>query len=110
MGRDEASYLEFVRARSPSLFRFALLLTGGDRFGAQDLLQTGLARAYVSWWRIEDAAAAEAYVRRILVNAEISHGRRRDSLPASGRWWCSGSTRTSVRSGSPMCSAVRGAR
>ncbi len=75
LARDEASYVEFVRTRSGALYRLAMLLTGGDHHLAEDLLQAALAKAYVSWRRVREPAAAEAYVRRILVNVAVSRSR-----------------------------------
>ena len=77
----DAAYVEFVHARSRALLRTAVLLTNGDRARAEDLVQTALTRAYVSWRRLREPAAAEAYVRRILVNAAINEGRRRRRRP-----------------------------
>ena len=65
----------FVAARSAALFGTALLLTG-DRHLAEDLLQTALAKSWLSWHRIA-GADPEAYVRRVLVNTYISMWRRR---------------------------------
>lgn len=77
----DAAYVEFVHTRSRALLRTAVLLTNGDRARAEDLVQTALTRAYVSWRRLREPAAAEAYVRRILVNAAINEGRRRRRRP-----------------------------
>lgn len=78
--RDEASYVEFVSARWASLFRLAYLLTGSEP-AAEDLLQTSLMRAYVSWGKVQRTESPEAYVRKILVNGAISEGRRRSRRP-----------------------------
>ena len=64
----------FVAARSGALFGTAVLLTG-DRHTAEDLLQTALAKSWLSWRRI--TGDPEAYVRRVLVNTYISMWRRR---------------------------------
>lgn len=69
-------FREFVMARRPSLLRAALLLTG-DRTEAEDLLQAALARTYLAWDRIKDRAALDGYVRRAMVNINISWWRRR---------------------------------
>lgn len=45
--------------------RTAYLLTG-DHHHAEDLLQTALAKVYLSWDRIRDPGAVEAYARRTL--------------------------------------------
>jgi RNA polymerase sigma-70 factor (sigma-E family) len=78
----------FVAARSSRMLRTAYLLTR-DRGRAEDLLQTALAKAWLSWRRIEDDP--EAYVRKILVNTYATWWRRRwkderptDQLPDPG--------------------------
>jgi RNA polymerase sigma-70 factor (sigma-E family) len=75
-GAEDVSFEEFVRARSAHLFRAALLLTGGDRAAAEDLLQTALERAYRYWRRISRAGQPERYVQRVLVNASHDRWRR----------------------------------
>lgn len=69
-------FREFVMARGPTLLRAALLLTG-DRTEAEDLLQSALARTYLAWDRIKDRTALDGYVRRAMVNINISWWRRR---------------------------------
>ena len=81
---DEA-FDEFVRGRSTALLRTAVLLTGGDRGHAEDLLQGVLERMYVRWSHID--GPPEAYARRALVHAAVNRwrGRRRrpeTALPA----------------------------
>jgi RNA polymerase sigma-70 factor (sigma-E family) len=76
---DEASereFREYVVRRRGVLEREAYLLVG-DVHLAQDLVQTALAKAYVSWQRVRSSENADAYVRRILVNANISWLRKR---------------------------------
>jgi RNA polymerase sigma-70 factor (sigma-E family) len=73
---ERAEYVEFVEARYQSLRRTAYLLTG-SRSGAEDLVQTVLAKVYVSWSKARRAASVEAYVRQALVNESISLSRRR---------------------------------
>lgn len=67
---------EFVAARSPRLLRVAWLLTGGDTYLAEDLLQTVLAKVWPKWQRIADESP-EAYVRKAMVNTYASWRRRR---------------------------------
>lgn len=74
--QDEARFCDFVAGRSPALLKTAYLLVG-DRGRAEDLLQTALVKAYLSWGRIRDDHATEAYVRQILVNTATSWWRRR---------------------------------
>lgn len=72
-GRD-AEFRDFMVGRWSSLVRFAYGLTG-DRGHAEDLAQVALAKAYASWSRVRGADDPDAYVRRILINA--NHGRFR---------------------------------
>jgi RNA polymerase sigma-70 factor (sigma-E family) len=69
-------FAEYVAARSAALLRTAYLLTG-NREDSEDLLQTALAKTYLAWHRIEDKAAADGYVRRVLVNTQTSWWRKR---------------------------------
>jgi RNA polymerase sigma-70 factor (sigma-E family) len=71
------------------LMRAAQALTG-NRADAEDLVQATLVKAYQSWDRIDDPAALDTYVRRVMVNTHISGWRRRrldeyptDELPDS---------------------------
>jgi RNA polymerase sigma-70 factor (sigma-E family) len=73
---DRVAFGEYVRVRSPALLRSAQALTG-NRADAEDLLQATLVKAYQSWDRIDDAAALDTYVRRVMVNTHISGWRRR---------------------------------
>lgn len=66
---------EFVRGRGPALHRTAYLLTG-DWALAEDLVQTALARSWPAWRRIRHEDP-EGYVRRVLVNTQISWWRRK---------------------------------
>lgn len=72
--RNRESFELFVSARSAGLLRTAYLLTH-DSHLAEDLLQTALAKAWVSWGRVEEQP--EAYVRRILINTYSTWWRRR---------------------------------
>ena len=71
---DEASFEEFVAARSRPLLRTAYLLTRDWRH-AEDLLQTALTRSWMAWSRID--GDPERYVRRVLVNTYASWWRRK---------------------------------
>lgn len=72
MGSAE-SFDAYVAARYASLLRTAYLLTGHHQ-DAEDLVQTALVKAVGVWKRIEDSP--DAYVRRILVNENVSRWRR----------------------------------
>jgi len=65
----------FAVSRWPGLVRLAFGLTG-DRWLAEDIAQTALARAYVAWRRVSRADDPDAYLRRILVNASHRRFRR----------------------------------
>ena len=72
----ELTFADFMSARWSSLFRTAYLLTG-DRHEAEDLLQTALARTFVRWKGIRDKGAADAYVRRAMLNLASRRWRTR---------------------------------
>ena len=75
---DEQAYAafdNFARARTAALLRFAYLLCG-DRDRAADLVQDALERAAMAWPRIINRDDPEAYVRRIIVNRNVSIWRR----------------------------------
>jgi RNA polymerase sigma-70 factor (sigma-E family) len=69
---------EYVTARGAALVRFARLLTG-DQGRAEDLVQEVLARAYVRWSHISRVDHPDVYLRRMVVNANISWWRRRSN-------------------------------
>jgi RNA polymerase sigma-70 factor (sigma-E family) len=71
----DQDFAEFVGARWPSLFRLAYLLAASPT-GAEDLLQTTLEKAYMSWGRISRMEHPEAYVRRMLATTLVSSRRR----------------------------------
>ncbi|MFI5956383.1 SigE family RNA polymerase sigma factor [Cryptosporangium sp. NPDC051539] len=75
----DAEYAGFVRDNRADLLRTARLLAAGDPHRAEDLVQTALVRAYVSWARIRTSDHPVAYVRRSIVNAHIDESRR--------PWW-----------------------
>ncbi|MDX3099709.1 SigE family RNA polymerase sigma factor [Nonomuraea angiospora] len=72
----EDEFREYVRARGPALLRAANQLTGHP-LDAEDLLQNALTKTYLAWDRIEDRGALDGYVRRAMVNINISQWRRR---------------------------------
>ena len=75
MAREDTAFTEFVATRSVSLLRTAYLLTG-DRYLAEDLLQTALSKAYPLWGGIREPRAAESYVRKAMVRTLISWRKR----------------------------------
>jgi len=72
---DREGFDAFVRARLPDLVRFGRSLTGSTEAG-QDLVQDALERTLVAWNRLESRHDPEGYVRRIMVNRNISIWRK----------------------------------
>ena len=60
----DEDFTAWVLARQNGLVRTAYLLCG-DFGRAEDLVQTVLAKAYLSWDRVSQASSPDAYVRRI---------------------------------------------
>jgi RNA polymerase sigma-70 factor (sigma-E family) len=71
----DTDFAAYLAARQPSLLRTAYLLTG-NRHDAEDLVQTALAKLYLSWDKVRDQGSMDGYVRRILVNEHNSLWRR----------------------------------
>jgi RNA polymerase sigma-70 factor (sigma-E family) len=69
-------FTAYVKERRASLYATAYHLTG-DRFAAEDLLQSALFSTYKAWDRISDKAAVGGYMRRTMTNLHISAWRRR---------------------------------
>ncbi len=85
----EQGYVDFVTARQTHLRRIAYAVCG-DWHQADDLLQTALTKLYVAWPRLQRDGREEAYVRQIIVRANVDEHRRpwrRESvgLPESER-------------------------
>ena len=76
MGQDaQAAFDSFVRARLPELLRFGRVLTG-NADAAADLVQDALERTLLAWPRLQEREEPTAYVRRVMVNRNISVWRR----------------------------------
>ena len=71
----DATYTEFVRARRTHFRRIAYAICG-DWHRADDLVQTALVKLYVAWPRVRRDGHEEAYVRTILVRANVDESRR----------------------------------
>ncbi|MFI8368716.1 SigE family RNA polymerase sigma factor [Streptomyces sp. NPDC085466] len=71
----DADFAAFASAAWPRLVRTARLLTG-DFHEAEDLVQTTLAKVYGRWHKVP-REEIDLYVRRALVNNNISRLRRR---------------------------------
>ena len=72
----DAEFSDFMHGRWAQLVRLGYGLTG-DLQIAEDLAQTAFARAYASWPRVRRAADPDAYVRKIVVNANLNRFRKR---------------------------------
>ncbi|MGW1499855.1 SigE family RNA polymerase sigma factor [Streptomyces mirabilis] len=68
----QKSFREFVANRSSTLLKTAVLLSGGDRHAAEDLLQNALIKTAGRWHRIDEP---EAYVRQVLYRQQVSRWR-----------------------------------
>ena len=81
---EREAFDAFVRARLPELLRFGRALTGSAEAGA-DLVQDALERTLLAWSRLESRDEPEGYVRRTMVNRNISiwrkFGRERTTDP-----------------------------
>lgn len=66
---------EWLALRGPALLSFAWMVTR-HREDAKDALQDALVGLYPRWSRFEDSDAAEAYLRRSVVNASVSNWRK----------------------------------
>jgi RNA polymerase sigma-70 factor (sigma-E family) len=74
MATDDEQFRAWVEDHRGDLLRTAIFLAAGDRWAAEDLVQTTLMRLYVAWSRVR-ADTVEAYARRCLLNALIDHRR-----------------------------------
>lgn len=72
---DREAFDAFVRARLPELLRFGRALTGSPE-AAADLVQDALERTLLAWSRVQSRDEPEGYVRRIMVNRNISIWRK----------------------------------
>ena len=79
-----ADFREFASARATQLFRIAFLMCG-DWHEAEDLVQTTLAKMFVSWGRLRGASSADSYARKVMLNAFLSERRlkRSGELPTA---------------------------
>ncbi|MFD7403823.1 SigE family RNA polymerase sigma factor [Streptomyces sp. NPDC059866] len=72
-------YAEFAAARAGHLYRSACLLTAGDTYLAEDLVQETLGRLYVRWGRVARVGNPAAYAQTVLTRTFLAHQRRRSS-------------------------------
>lgn len=73
------AYGEFASSRAGHLYRSACLLTSGDTYLAEDLVQETLGRMYVKWRGVAGIDNPAAYAQTVLVRTFLSHQRRRSS-------------------------------
>ena len=72
---NDARYVAFVEEHWDRYLRLARLLTA-DRHRGEDLLQDCLVKLYVHWRRAAARGDPHAYLRRMLVNGNVSRWRR----------------------------------
>jgi RNA polymerase sigma-70 factor (sigma-E family) len=75
VGSDE-EFRDFMLGRWPAMVRLAYGLTG-DLGHAEDVAQAAFARAYASWSRVARTGDPDAYVRKIVINENLSRFRKR---------------------------------
>jgi RNA polymerase sigma-70 factor (sigma-E family) len=73
-------FATYVAERRESLLRAARAISG-DPDLAEDLLHTALARVLPHWSTLRDQGAADAYVRRAMVNQHLTWCRQRSRRP-----------------------------
>ncbi len=73
---EHEEFRTYVLSRGTALLRVANQLTGNPS-DAEDLLQSALTKTYLAWDRIKDRSSLDGYVRRAMVNINISWWRRR---------------------------------
>ena len=66
----DPSFDAWVEVRVAALLRFAYLVTGSQH-AAEDAVQTALTRACEQWARVRRTTDPDAYVRRMIVNADV---------------------------------------
>lgn len=71
----DADFDAYVRARQDMFVRFGYMLAG-NRADGEDLAQVALAKLYLKWDTIREAAAMDAWVRTVMVNEHTSWWRR----------------------------------
>jgi RNA polymerase sigma-70 factor (sigma-E family) len=70
------SFEAFVEERAAGLVRSTALMTG-DRFAAEDLVQSALLKAWRVWWRVASSERPEAYVKKMVVNEFLKSKQKR---------------------------------
>jgi RNA polymerase sigma-70 factor (sigma-E family) len=75
MDDPEPDFDDWVRARGAALLRFGYLVTH-DRSRAEEAVQDALVALYPRWAKVNRDGDPERYVRRSIVNADITRWRR----------------------------------
>ena len=73
--RRDDDFASYLAAREQALLRTAYALTG-NLHDAQDLVQTALAKLYLSWDSVRERESLDGFVRRIMINENTSLWRR----------------------------------
>jgi RNA polymerase sigma-70 factor (sigma-E family) len=77
---DQEAFSDWAHARLAPLVRFGFALTH-DEGAAEDLVQVALVRTLLAWPRLRNRADPEPYVRRVMVNEQVSAWRRQRRHP-----------------------------
>lgn len=77
---DEQAFAEWANSRLAPLVRFGFALTH-DEGTAEDLVQLALVRTLLAWPRLRNQGDPERYVRRVMVNEQVSAWRRQRRHP-----------------------------
>ncbi|MFG1624235.1 SigE family RNA polymerase sigma factor [Kribbella sp. NPDC049227] len=72
----DAEFLEYAAVHRGRMLRTARLLTSGDAYWAEDLVQVALTKLYVHWTKVRREDGAARYADRILVNTFLDERRR----------------------------------
>lgn len=72
----DTEFLDYVAAHRGRMLRTARLLTSGDAYWAEDLVQVALTKLYVHWAKVRREDGPARYADRILVNAFLDERRR----------------------------------
>ncbi len=77
---DEQAFVAWATERLAPLVRFGFALTH-DEGAAEDLVQTALVRTLLAWPRVQKRDDPEGYVRRVMVNEQVSAWRKQRRRP-----------------------------
>ena len=77
---DQEAFTDWALARLGPLVRFGFALTH-DEGAAEDLVQSALVRTLLAWPRLRNRGDPEPYVRRVMVNEQMSAWRRQRRHP-----------------------------